>query len=217
MRRPGAPPPPPRVRVIERELDRFAASRYLEIGVGDGTAFFHVRAHRQVGVDPAGLSLARRLRHPLVALRSRIVRARSDDYFADLDPEVGFDVVFVDGHHTYEQALRDVENSLRHLSEEGVVLMHDCNPPTEESALPDLLAAAATGGDGWCGDVWKTIVHLRATRPDLRVSVLDIDYGIGVVRRGASDTLPLSVAKVAGLHYADLEASRAELLGLREP
>lgn len=32
----------------------------------------------------------------------------------------------------------------------------------------------------WSGDVWKSIVHLRSIRPDLRVAVLDCDSGVGI-------------------------------------
>ncbi len=217
MRRPGGPPPPPRVGLIQRELDRFDGPRYLEIGLGVGAVFFHVYARRRVGVDPRGLSARKRLFHPLSSLRSSIVRATSDAYFASLDPSAAFEVCFVDGYHTYAQALCDVENSLLHLAEGGVVMMHDCNPPDEASGLADPHVAAAAGSDLWCGDVWKAVVHLRATRPDLETSVLDTDYGIGVVRRGNSEPLALDVAEIEDMGYADLERNRAELLGLQRP
>jgi hypothetical protein len=204
--------PPPRVGVVQRELDRFAGPRYLEIGVFTGVVFLNVRARHKVGVDPVGnIPWRRRVLHP----RARLVEATSDEYFARLDPAARFDVVFVDGEHSYEQVLRDVENSLRHLSAEGAVLLHDANPPTEAAALPDLGAVVKRGEMLWCGDVWKAIVRLRALRDDLRVEVLDTDLGIGVVRRGSSATLPLDEAQVDALDYADLDANRAELLGLR--
>ena len=45
-------PLPPRVAVVQRELDRFPAPRYLELGVHTGVLFLHVRASSKLGVDP---------------------------------------------------------------------------------------------------------------------------------------------------------------------
>lgn len=204
--------------IVQRELDRFRAPSYLEIGIHSGALFLRVRAARKVGVDPAPrISLRSRLTHP-ASLRARVVATTSDEFFAALEPSARFDVVFIDGRHLYEQALRDIEASLAHLSDDGVVLAHDCNPPRPAMAARDPRVAAVEGR-GWCGDVWKAIVELR-TRPGLDVGVLDTDFGIGVVRRRAGDGAPaLDLRGVEGgveaLGYEDLEARRAELLGLR--
>jgi Methyltransferase domain len=210
-------PLPPRVAVVAAELRRFAAPRYLEIGVHTGVLFTHVRARRKIGVDPApAIPAWKWWLHPNTAMRGSLVKAASDAYFAGLDPEVEFDVAFVDGGHTFEQSLRDVENALAHLSPEGVVLVHDVNPPTAASAMPDPREAARLpGGECWCGDVWRTVVWLRATRDDLVVETLDTDFGIGVVRRGATEPLPLTGAAVAALTYGDLDRNRVAFLGLR--
>lgn len=146
---------------------------------------------------------------------------KSDDYFAGLQRDVSFDVVFVDGHHTHEQALRDTNNALRHLSPGGTILLHDCNPTSAAAAATE----PSAGAGGWCGDVWKAIVELRATRPELSVKVLDTDFGVGVVRRkegggsqdSASPPPELNSDDVARLEYANLESDRARLLGLRPP
>ena len=204
-------PLPPRVEIVQRELDRFRRPRYLEIGVNVGVLFLHVRAWRKVGVDPVQRIPAwKRLAHVNTALRGRLIPMTSDEYFASLDPGESFDVVFVDGLHTFEQSLRDVEHALERLSPDGVVLVHDCNPADAIAGGPD---PNATGAAGWNGEVWKTIVHLRVTRPDLDVSVLDIDFGVGVVRRGQNRS-GLNRIDVSALTYDDLDARRGELLGL---
>ena len=207
---------PPRVAIVQAELDRFAAPRYLEIGVKTGVLYLHVRAHRKVGVDPVpAVPTWKRVLHPNALLRGRLVEATSDDYFGRLAAGERFDVVFVDGDHTYRQSLRDIENALTRLTAPGVVLVHDCNPESEGAASPD---ARDSAGGPWCGDVWKAIAHLRASRADLRVETLDVDFGIGVIRpaRDASrPALDLDVAVLGEMGYADLAANRAELLGLR--
>jgi SAM-dependent methyltransferase len=203
---------PPRVAVVQAELHRFPRARYLEIGVNVGVLFLHVRAHRKVAVDPVQrIARWKRLAHPNTAIHGEFVELTSDEYFASIEPAETFDVVFVDGLHTYDQSLRDVENALAHLSEDGVVLVHDCNPTSATAAGPQ---PEKTGGAGWCGDVWKTIAHLRANRGELDVETLDTDYGIGVIRR-RSVRVPTAPLEVGELTYSDLAANRRELLGLR--
>jgi len=96
-----------------------------------------------------------------------------------------------------------------------VIVMHDCNPDTEAHAMP-LETIEAHGKEGvpgwdntWYGDVWKTIVHLRAMHADLETVVLDYEAGVGVVRRKpAQKMLQFSANQIREMHYADLESNR---------
>lgn len=132
------------------------------------------------------------------------------------------DVAFIDGLHTHEQSCRDVLNVLDHLNDRGVILMHDCNPPTFSSAAPAGSLEEASklnlpGWNGqWCGDVWKSIVYLRSIRNDLSIFVLDCDFGIGVVSKAMSvKTLNLTADQINAMTYKDLNADREGLLNLK--
>lgn len=211
----GRPEAPPRVSIVQTQLDRFRSPSYLEIGVNFGALFLNLRAGRRVGVDPSPqIPAIKRLLHPSTFPGSHLIRNTSDDYFAELNPTSTFDVVFIDGYHSYEQSLRDVENALRHLSTDGVILLHDCSPQTEAMGSATPFDMPGHEDTGWCGEVWKTIVHLRATRDDLITDVLDVDYGIGRVRRGRSTPLDISLQEVVALRHEDLDANRKVLLGL---
>ena len=109
--------------------------------------------------------------------------------------------------------LRDVEHALDHLADDGVVLVHDCDPPTARAAAADPRDA---GGGPWCGEVWRTIVTLRATRSDLSIEVIDTDFGIGVIHKRPSPTLDVEPESVARMTYEDLIADREWLLGIRD-
>jgi hypothetical protein len=148
----------------------------------------------------------------------------SDAFFAnesDFLEQRGIDVALIDGLHTYAQVLRDVENTLRYLKDDGVIVLHDCNPALESIGYPaesiaDFSAQHHWWNLLWSGDVWKTIVHLRSTRDDLRVAVLKCDFGVGIIRKGTPDSqLTYSAEEVAALGYADLAADRQRLLNLQ--
>jgi len=211
-----------RIEVIRRALAAGGGRRYLEIGVKDGTCFRAVEAGTKVAVDPHFA-----FRVPLVGrLRTALGRSSGELYFATTSDAffarhgstlAPFDVVFVDGLHTAEQAHRDIVNALETLRPEGVVVVHDCNPQSAAAAAPSLAEAARTEGfmGDWNGDVYRAIVQLR-TRDDLEVSVLDADQGIALVARGRPrDPLALTSDELEHLGYAELDRDRARLLGLR--
>ncbi len=158
------------------------------------------------------MSLSKRWVHPNTLLRGRLVQATSDEFFASLAPNERFDVIFVDGNHSFAQSLRDIEHAVEHLADGGVVLVHDCDPPTAGAASADSRDA---GGGPWCGEVWRSIVMLRATRPDLTVEVIDADFGIGMIRKRPSPSLDVDPNWVARMTYEDLAVDRRRLLGIR--
>lgn len=200
------------------------ATRYLEIGVCEGETFCRIDVANKIGVDP--IPPAPCVIQEMDMGRARYFRMTSDEFFERHVAESGgsFDIVFIDGLHTYKQALRDCENSVRYLSARGVIFVHDCSPSTAARAHPaasleEISRSPPVGWDGnWNGDVWKAIVHLRSQRADLQICVLDTDFGVGViVRRPAVELLPYTPAEVAQMTYNDLAADRSRLLGLRMP
>ncbi|MCV7056715.1 class I SAM-dependent methyltransferase [Mycolicibacterium gilvum] len=218
-----------RIRAVQRALEQRVDPVYLEIGVSKGQAFQRISADVKIAVDPA-FRLSPRTRE-LADAKGRetyYFETTSDAFFrneAALLERHPVDVALIDGLHTYEQVVRDVEYTVRHLREDGVIFLHDCNPPFElagrradswEDFIAEQKGPLVIGL--WNGDVWKAIVHLRSTRPDLIVGVLKCDQGVGFVRKGTPDSmLPYTPDQVAALTYADLKADRRRLLNLRPP
>jgi|SoiMethySBSTD1v2_1073268.scaffolds.fasta_scaffold23109_5 Methyltransferase domain len=211
-----------RIDVIREALAALSGRTYLEIGVREGTSFDAVDAETKVAVDPEF-----GFRPPFRSSARKLLRARtgsfyfrmtSDRFFASAARRFApFDVVFVDGLHTYEQSYADVLNALAVLAKPGVVLVHDCNPASEAAAAPTLEAAARLPGwvGEWNGEVYKALVRLR-THADVRACVIDCDHGVGVVAEGdPRSRLSLSPEAIARLEYRDLVAERASLLDLR--
>jgi spermidine synthase len=217
-----------RITVINAILKSAGGGTYLEIGVDYGLSFVCVRAEKKIALDPQIRLLPFLKILDVFSVKERCYfQLTSDEFFekhfAVLEPG-GINVAFVDGLHTYGQSLRDCHNCLEHLSPGGVIVVHDCNPQTKAAASPvgsiqeAKRPALPDWTTQWSGDVWKTIVNLRSTRPDLEVMVLDCDYGIGLIRKSrAENPLRYSEEEITEMTYADLEANRETLLNLKSP
>lgn len=213
--------------VIQRIIDKKNAKSYLEIGAGSGANFFPIRAKQKIAVDPNfTFSKRRRIKWTLKNIynvAAKFNESSSDSYFVRKKSTDCLDVVFIDGLHTYEQSMKDVNNSLIHLSDTGIIIMHDCSPPNEVAAYPAVSwkHAAELKLPGWtkewCGDVWKTVCYLRSHRTDLRVFVLDCDYGLGIVTKGKADCcLNLTQRELNEMTFESLANDRRNLLNLKD-
>ena len=56
----------------------------------------------------------------------------SNDFFKKIDENKKFDVIFIDGDHSYIQSKLDLENSLKHLSDNGIIIMDDIKVITQK-------------------------------------------------------------------------------------
>ncbi|WP_339788078.1 class I SAM-dependent methyltransferase [uncultured Imperialibacter sp.] len=216
-----------RKEIINRINSAWGVETYLEIGVQTGKNFLKVAAPKKIAVDPEfKIKLKRKIWYFLSWIKSRFFEMTSDDFFnnraSNIFKEKPLDVAFIDGLHTYEQSFRDFENCFRHLSKNGIIMFHDCNPDSFEAAAPafspqDMKEKFPKKETyEWNGDVWKSIVRLRSLHPELEVFTLDCDYGIGVVRRGKPhDMLSYTLEEIDNLTYADLKADRKRFLNLK--
>ncbi|OQX54356.1 MAG: hypothetical protein B5M48_01195 [Candidatus Omnitrophica bacterium 4484_213] len=215
-----------RINIIQKIIDKKMARTYLEIGTASGNSFFPIKARRKIAIDPnftfSKISKIKWIFKNFCNIRAKYYRLSSDNYYRNVKLSHRLDVVFIDGLHTYQQSLKDVINSLSNLKENGVIVMHDCNPPHRASAYPaDSYNHAASlnisGWTGeWCGDVWKTICYLRSFRKDLNVFVLNCDYGLGIItKRKPENNLNFTEEELNKLTYDDLEKNREELLNLK--
>ena len=216
-----------RSKAVQQALDGRVTRVYLEIGVSRGVTFRRITADEKIAVDPAfKLSARSRRLADAKARATHYFEATSDAFFASeaaFLEQRGIDVALIDGLHTYGQVVRDVENTLRYLRDDGVIVLHDCNPARASIAYPaasfaDFYAQNHWWNILWSGDVWKAIVYLRSTRDDLRIAVLKCDFGVGVIRKGLPESrLSYSAAQIEALDYADLAADRERLLNLKPP
>ena len=219
--------------MIQSVIDKVRAKTYLEIGVRHGTILARIKCKNKVGIDPClKMSGGKRLKNFVGIMNFKTCRMTSDEFFLKKAQKTlidGIDVAFVDGFHNYNQSLKDVENCLKYLNENGVIIMHDCNPLNYACAYPvkesvrEVLELAEKGelpgwNDCWNGDVWKALVHLRIAHNDLEIFTLDLDWGLGIITRGNSNKLEnYTIQDIKKADYSLLERDRMSLLNLKPP
>ena len=134
---------------------------YLEIGVASGQSLSLAKCHA-IGVDP------RPQNHLELRPGTELFRMTSDEYFAHHHPpDFPLDLVFIDGNHLFEFALRDFINIEALSHPETVVVIDDVVPASPRQA------SRVRQTTYWMGDVWKLAKLLRERRPDLRLFALN--------------------------------------------
>ena len=170
-----------REELIQTVLDLYTSPNYLEIGVANGATFMPLRAASKVAVDPAFQFdiISASLEQP----ESEFHPSTSDRYFGELERGRIFDVIYLDGLHTFEQTLRDLMNSIAHLSERGVIIVDDVRPSSYGASLrSEFDAIAVRAADGvqnhdWMGDVYHLVYFVEAFLPSFSYATTSDNHG----------------------------------------
>lgn len=168
--------------IIEFFVKRFNYQSYLELGVRDSSnTFNHINCAIKEGVD-------------INAACSPTHCMTTDEFFETVGNDKTWDIIFIDASHEKDQVLRDFENALQRLNENGTIIMDDINPDQ-----PFLLSAT------YCHNAWEAFAEL-GKRTDLEMHAILPSYA-GYVRRGNQIGHKLDVQPT----YEFLDANREEL------
>lgn len=145
----------------------FNLQSYLEIGVQNpANNFDKIRLPNssvKFGVDPA------------ITETPSLFKETSDEFFKDIEVwEKYFDLIFIDGLHHADQVKRDFENSLKCLTDNGFIVIHDTLPTDEK------YTHVPRDSKIWFGDVYKFAGSLH-TYTNLTYCTVNIDCGCTVV------------------------------------
>lgn len=180
---------------------------YLEIGVRDTPDnFIKIRAKKRTGVDPEPRKL--KLNEEIDTFH----KLTSDKFFEQNTEK--FDLIFIDGLHVDEQVTRDIKNSLEAITDNGCVLLHDCNPKTEFHQRPYEQYELPNGKKpSWNGTVWKAFVRYR-NDPTVEQFCVDTDQGVGFIQKGSQKPLDI---KEEDLVWKNFNENRRDWLNMVNP
>lgn len=183
---------------------------YLEIGTRNPEDnFLHIEADKKISVDP-GYEFKQ---NPVD------FKMTSDVFFEQLnngkilDSNETFDVIFIDGLHLASQVNRDIANALKYIADDGFIILHDCNPPTQWHARETYEFHLSPAKRAWNGTTWKAFIKWR-NNPELYSCCIDSDWGVGILSKQINIGLPLSSPMNEFYEFHEFNSNRKNLLGL---
>ena len=201
---------PNRTEVINFLLSQLnRETNYLEIGVRNPEDnYSKIKSKTKYSVDPG------------IEFEANPVdfKMTSDEFFSNLDQnkilsvDIKFDLIFIDGLHLAEQVDKDILNALKYVNEDGFIVLHDCNPPTEWHSREDYYFKSTPAGGLWNGTTWKAFLKWRFD-DSVESCCIDTDWGVGVI----SKKYPIgktSHQQNLFFEYKTFDKYRTELLNL---
>ena len=91
-------------------------------------------------------------------------------------------MIFIDGLHLAEQVEKDIKNALQFINDDGFIVLHDCNPPTEWHARETYRYYSSPAKEIWNGTVWKAFLNIRFNS-SFQSCCIDSDWGIGIISK----------------------------------
>ncbi len=184
---------------------------YLEIGVRNPDDNYNsIKADEKYSVDPG------------VEFDSNPVdfKMTSDMFFQSLDEnkvlnkDIRFDVIFIDGLHLAEQVDRDIANSLKYIKDDGFIVLHDCNPPSEWHARENYNYIHTPAKGFWNGTTWKAFMKWRFSNL-VYSCCINSDWGVGILSK--KNKIGESIEPTNPFfEFAVFDKNRAEHLNLIE-
>ena len=150
---------PDRTLILKEIIKYKNYNSYLEIGCDQDENFSQISIKNKIGVDPKS---------------GGTHRMTSDTFF--LNNTQTYDLIYIDGLHTYEQTIKDIKNSLKYLNQNGTIVLHDCLPKKIWNQIVPRMYGH------WNGDVWKAIVEAR-TWKNINTFTIIADHGLGVIQK----------------------------------
>ncbi len=173
-----------RTDIIQSFITKRNYKSYLEIGTYRNVNFDKIKIDNKVSIDPDPEAKA-------------TYQMTSDEFFAVNQDK--FDIVFIDGLHEHNQVYKDIQNSLKVLNPNGVIILHDCMPKNEKMQLWDNKSHQF---EEWTGDTWKAY-YKALNEINYDVYVLDTDYGCGVIDTSKPKPRLAHIVDMEELTYQD--------------
>jgi hypothetical protein len=149
-----------RFDIINELIKKNGYESYCEIGTQQSVSGSQVNCDFKVGVDPAPIKRESNDYELFYNLTS-------DDFFKQ--NTLFFDLVFIDGDHSYQQVKKDFINAVEFLRPGGVIVLHDCLPHCEE--YTSLL---------WNGTVYQLVNDIVEAKVK-NYEIINNDQGCGIV------------------------------------
>lgn len=197
-----------RERLIQNLVGLISAKSYLEIGVEFGTTFHSIDTETKVAVDPHFQFDVEAMSK--IHTNARYCQTTSDSYFAMATNGSKFDLIFLDGLHTFDQTLRDLLNAIACLAPGGVIIVDDILPSSYAASISSISESIAyrtaikDPDPSWMGDVFRVVYFVESHLQAFSYACVQESFGQMVLwrrPRPATEIGKHTIAELAGLEY----------------
>ena len=88
-----------------------------------------------------------------------------------------FDLICLDPFHEYHESISDFTILSSFLTDNGILVCHDCCPPNKKCA------GKSFTHNEWCGVTYGAFIELSLKNPNWYYAVLNKDYGLGILSK----------------------------------
>lgn len=199
-----------------------SASKYLEIGVCKGVTFNQVNVPFKVAVDPNFQFDTKKYSNDSTIFHE----ITSDNFFtkASLDYK-HFDLIYLDGLHTFEQTFRDFCASLKYSHPNTMWLIDDTHPTSMFAAEPDrvrsrkLQRIAKDESSYWMGDIYKVVFAIHDFFPQFSYATFPGHGQTVVWAETRKNFAPIwnSLEKITNFKYDDFLEYKNPVMNIKNP
>jgi len=157
-----------RRNIINDLIVKLNFENYLELGIRTKETFNSVICKNRMSVD------CENKWEPTYCYTIDDFFKLLDGGFLDIDKNYKWDLIFIDACHKAEYVYRDTLNSVRHLNDKGILVLHDVFPVKWEFTIED----------DQNGTAWKVVPYILKYHPELNVCVIpERNGGCGIVTK----------------------------------
>lgn len=177
-----------RYELINILIDKYEFNDYLEIGYQQGINYNKINIKNKTAVDPSPLMNISTndvdiINGIYVERKNNLYLTTSDLFFQKFTYK--YDIIFIDGLHTYDQVKKDFDNSIKSLNPNGVIVLHDMNPDdvfyNGSIITGEERSKSFDEGGQWNGDCFKLAIDISNGLYNYEYVTLDMDNGCMVV------------------------------------
>lgn len=147
--------------IIINNMQNIENKSYLELGIAKNINFNAIKCKDKFSVD--------------INRRAMFI-GTSDSYFAQLEKDKKFDIIFIDANHDYDFVVKDFNNAQKHCNE--WILIHDMIPP-------DLKHTKAA----MCSDSFR-FLYCLLKETNLNIFPMNNNYGLTLIKMPAHEVIP---------------------------